>query len=243
MLLAAVALVGTGWQLLAWTEPSWAFTTMEALAPNVVWRVSTSAPQVALSFDDGPDPVYTPQVLSILERHGATATFFLIGERAQRHPDAVQRIRAGVHEIGNHYFVGGTTLRHSDADFVGYLERTERAAGIEGPTKLFRPPGGVAWPHQLALARQRGYVCVLGSAYPHDPSHPPEWYIRWLIEKNLAPGAIVILHDGIRDPSRGIQALPDILAEGRKRGLEFVSIGTLMHAATTSGAKVIDRGE
>jgi hypothetical protein len=51
------------------------------------------------------------------------------------------------------------------------------------------------------------------------------------------------LHDGIRDPSRGIQALPDILAEGRKRGLEFVSIGTLMRAATTSGAKVIDRGE
>jgi peptidoglycan/xylan/chitin deacetylase (PgdA/CDA1 family) len=57
------------------------------------------------------------------------------------------------------------------------------------------------------------------------------WYIRWLIEKNLVPGAIVILHDGIRDPSRSIQALPHILTAGHQRGLRFVSIGALMRVA------------
>ncbi|HEX8880028.1 MAG TPA: hypothetical protein VF749_08370, partial [Candidatus Acidoferrum sp.] len=81
------------------------------------------------------------------------------------------------------------------------------------------------------LARERGYTCVLGCAYPHDPMHPPVWYIRWLVEKNLVPGAIVILHDGIRDAKRSLQALPRILAAGQKKGLRFVSVGELMNAA------------
>ena len=86
----------------------------------------------------------------------------------------------------------------------------------------------LAWPWQLKRARQLGYTCVLGSAYPHDPAHPPVGYIRWLVKKNLVPGAIVILHDGIADPSRGIEALPDILIAGRERGLQFVTVGVLM---------------
>jgi peptidoglycan/xylan/chitin deacetylase (PgdA/CDA1 family) len=216
------------WQLIFWTEPSFAFAVAERVAPNFVWRVPTDKPFVALSFDDGPDTTYTPQVLAILERYGARATFFLIGERAKLRPQLVQRIKAAGHEVGNHYFMDGTTLGHTDAEFVCYLMSTERAIGISGQRKLFRPPGGLAWPRQLQLARQRGYTTVLGSAYPHDPMHPPVRYMRWLVVKNLAPGAIVILHDGIRDPSRSIEALPQILAAGKKKGLKFVSVGTLM---------------
>jgi peptidoglycan/xylan/chitin deacetylase (PgdA/CDA1 family) len=75
---------------------------------------------------------------------------------------------------------------------------------------------------------------MLGSAYAHDPMHPPVWYIRWLVTKNLAPGTIVILHDGISNPTRTMQALPQILAAGRRKGLQFVSIGTLKAAASQS---------
>ena len=226
-LLAAVAVLGAG-LLVFWIEPAAALSVLERLAPNVTYRVRTNCPLVALSFDDGPHPTFTPQVLEILERHNATATFFLIGERALRHPEVVSRIKAAGHEVGNHYFMNGSTLLHSDADFLGYLEQAERAIGITAEPKLFRPPGGVAWPRQLRLARAHGYKCVLGSAYPHDPMRPPVWYIRWLIEKNLLPGAIVILHDGISNPSRSIQALPGILAAGRERRLRFVSIGALV---------------
>ena len=186
---------------------------------------------MALSFDDGPHPQFTPQVLEILDRHQAKATFFLIGERALRHPDLVARIKDAGHEVGNHYFFNGTTLGHSDRDFLDYLQRTEKAIGLSHPPRLFRPPGGVAWPRQLELAQERGYRCVLGSAYPHDPVHPPVWYIEWLTAKNLAPGAIVILHDGISDPTRSLAALPGILAAGERKGLSFVSIGSLMEAA------------
>ncbi len=211
-----------------WTEPSGIFFVLERLTPRLVYRVATTRPEVALSFDDGPHPTFTPQVLGILDAAGAKATFFLIGERALRHPDLVARIKDEGHEVGNHYFRNGTTLTDSDPEFLDSLERTEKAIGLTGQPRLFRPPGGVAWSGQLELARSRGYTCVLGSAYPHDPARPPVWYIRWLTAKNLAPGAIVILHDGISDPSRSIEALPGILAAGRSKGLRFVTIGSLM---------------
>lgn len=226
---------------------------LERLTPGIVYRVRTKAPLVALSFDDGPHPVFTPQVLEILQRHRAKATFFMIGEKALRKPELVARIRAAGHEIGNHYLRNGPTLGHSDEEFAKNLQETERAIGgtpsapapdaTEGSslgsnrsekrdssTKLFRPPGGVAWPRQLRAAREHGYTCVLGCAYPHDPMRPPMAYMRWLIGKNLRPGTIVILHDGIGDATRGITALPHILEAGHRRGLRFVSIGELMRS-------------
>jgi len=211
-----------------WIQPLAVVPVLEWLTPNIEYRVRTKLRLVALSFDDGPRPAFTPEVLDILRQHDAKATFFLIGERALRHPELVTRIKAAGHEVANHYFVNGPTLGHSDAEFLRYLEETEKAIGPLGNPKLFRPPGGVARSRQLRLARKRGYTNVLGCAYPHDPLHPPVWYIRWLIEKNLAPGTIVILHDGISNPSRSIAALPHILSTGRQRGLRFVPIGELM---------------
>ncbi len=214
-----------------WVEPLGVLGVLERLTPNIVYRVRTELPLVALSFDDGPHPAFTPQVLEILKRHEAKATFFLIGEQALRYPEVVAQIRAEGHEIGNHYFKNGATLGHSNEEFLNYLEKAERVIGAGEKLELFRPPGGVAWPRQVRLARERGYMCVLGCAYPHDPMHPPVWYIRWLIEKNLVPGTIVILHDGIANPKRSIAALPGILVSGSKKGLRFVSIGELMRVA------------
>jgi peptidoglycan/xylan/chitin deacetylase (PgdA/CDA1 family) len=241
---AVVVVVGL---VVFWIEPLGVLGVLERLTPNIVYRVRTELPLVALSFDDGPHPEFTPQVLEILKQHEAKATFFLIGERALRSPEVVARIRAEGHEIGNHYFKNGATLGHSDEEFLSNLEKTERAIGAGekleegsetepigrsafpgGRLELFRAPGGVAWPRQIRLARERGYTCVLGCAYPHDPMRPPVWYIRWLIEKNLVPGTIVILHDGIANPRRSIAALPQILAAGSEKGLRFVSVGELM---------------
>jgi peptidoglycan/xylan/chitin deacetylase (PgdA/CDA1 family) len=226
--LLAVALI------LFWIEPLTILPLLERLTPNLTYRIRTRRPLVALSFDDGPHPTFTPQVLDILQQHNAQATFFLIGERALRHPDLVARIKAAGHEVGKHYFTDGSILLHSDADFVRNLEQTEQVLGLAAAPKFFRPPGGVARPNQLRLAQAHGYECMLGSAYAHDPMHPPVWYIRWLVTKNLAPGTIVILHDGISNPTRTMQALPQILAAGRRKGLQFVSIGTLKAAASQS---------
>ena len=222
--LAAIAL------FVFWAEPLIFLRVFERITPNVTYRIPTALPIVALSFDDGPHPVFTPQVLEILDRYDAKATFFLIGERAVRHPQLVAQIKAAGHEVANHYFRNGSILGHADAEFLALLKETEQAIGTSGGSKLFRPPGGVAWPWQLKLARENGYSCVLGSAYPHDPMHPPVRYIRWLIEKNLVPGTIIILHDGISDPTRSIEALPHVLDTGRRKKLKFVSIGELRSA-------------
>jgi peptidoglycan/xylan/chitin deacetylase (PgdA/CDA1 family) len=230
-----IVLVAT-WFLVFWIQPLSVLSMIERLTPNVLYRVRTSLPLVALSFDDGPHPTFTPQVLDILQRHGAKATFFLIGERALRHPDLVGRIKDAGHEVGNHYYKNRPTFGHSDTDFLQYLDETERAIGPMGEPKLFRAPGGVAWPKQLRMARSRRYKYVLGCAYPNDPMRPPVRYITWLIQKNLAPGTIVILHDGIRDPTRSIKALPQILEAGRQRGLRFVSIGELIRASSRTAA-------
>ena len=210
-----------------WVEPLIIVGVLEQLTPNVQYRVRTSQPFVALSFDDGPHPIFTPKVLEILQNHNAKATFFLIGERARRYPELVARIKSEGHEVANHYSMNASTLGHSDSEFLDHLEGTENAIGPSEP-KLFRAPGGVAWPRQLRLAKTNGYTCVLGTAYPHDPMHPPVWYIKWLINKNLVPGTIIVLHDGISDPTRSIKALPHVLKHGREKGLTFVSIGELM---------------
>jgi len=215
-----------------WIEPLIVLGVLERLTPNIVYRIRTDHQLVALSFDDGPHPVFTPQVLDILQAHDARATFFLIGECALSHPDLVARIKSAGHQVANHYLRNGLMLFDSDADFLRNLEQTELAAGLADKSpyepKLFRAPGGLARSHQLKLAQSHGYACVLGNAYPHDPLRPPVWYIRWLVQKNLAPGTIVILHDGISNPVRTLQALPQILDEGRRRGFSFVSIGELM---------------
>lgn len=226
-LAGAVALFGL---IVFWTEPLWLLPTLERVTPNIVYRARTRLPLVALSFDDGPHPVFTPQVLDILQRYEATATFFLIGDRALRHPEVMAAIRDAGHEIGNHYSSNVPTLGHSDAEFARNLEQTDAALGLGPKPAVFRPPGGIALPRQIKLAKARGYVCVLGCAYPHDPMHPPAWYIRWLITKNLVPGAIVILHDGMSDPSGSIEALPHILEAGRRKGLRFVSIAELLRS-------------
>ena len=219
VLLAATAVVVA--------QPLWAFDALAWAMPRIVWRIETTEPLVALSFDDGPAPD-TPQVLEILSKHRAHATFFLIGDRAAAHLDLVGRLRSEGHEVGSHYFTTRSTVQASDDDFLANLTRTEEILGLRGPIKLFRPPGGKIRRSQLQLAEDRGYRVVLGSAYPYDGYHPPSAYIRWLVTKNLAPGVIVILHDGIADPSRTVAALDSILSAGERKGLRFVTVGDLL---------------
>jgi peptidoglycan/xylan/chitin deacetylase (PgdA/CDA1 family) len=227
LVLGSVLVAGT---TVVVTQPLWAFDALAWAIPRVVWRVETTEPLVALSFDDGPAPDHTPQVLEMLSKHRAHATFFLIGDRAAAHPEILGRLRSEGHELGNHYFTIRSTIRASDEDFLANLTRTEEILGLHGPIKLFRPPGGLIRSSHLRLAEDHGYRVILGSAYPYDGSHPPPAYIRWLVTKNLAPGVIIILHDGIADPSRMISVLDSILVSGERKGLRFVTVGELLRA-------------
>jgi peptidoglycan/xylan/chitin deacetylase (PgdA/CDA1 family) len=209
-------------------QPAWLPGVLARVYPDILWRVETARPRVALTFDDGPALDHTPIVLRTLARHGAHATFFMVGDRATAAPELLKAVREAGHEIGNHYYTIRSTLRASDQEFEANLVRTESILSLTSSPKLYRPPGGLIRSSQLAIVRKHGYRCVMGSAYPFDPSHPSPAYIRWLVTKNLTPGAIVILHDGIADPSRMLAVLDDILRAGEEKGLEFVTVGELL---------------
>jgi peptidoglycan/xylan/chitin deacetylase (PgdA/CDA1 family) len=196
--------------------------------PGVLWESPTRDPVAALTFDDGPDPRHTPRALDLLSRHGAHATFFLIGAHAHAHPALVARIRAEGHEAGNHWIRNHTTLTASDEEFTEGLERTTTLIGGP-PPRFFRPPGGLIRPRHRLIAAQHGLMTVLGTAHPYDPTRPPAAYMRWLIGKNLQPGGIVILHDGgAGDRSRTLAALDGVLEDADRRGLRLVTLSELL---------------
>ena len=122
LLLSVLALLALALYIF-WVEPLGVLPVLERLTPNLTYRIRTRHPLVALSFDDGPHPIFTPKVLDILQQHNAHATFFLIGERALRHPDLVARIKAEGHEVANHYFTDGSIL---------FLRASERSAPTLG---------------------------------------------------------------------------------------------------------------
>ena len=227
---AALSLVSFALALVAvivW-QPPWAYRVLARVFPGIVWSVENAGPRVALTFDDGPSPEHTPQVLDILRRHGARATFFLIGPRAAAHPEIVARIRAEGHEIGNHYSSKRSTLRVGEGEFMAEVASAEAMMAPLGPPKLFRPPGGITTPANRRALERMGYRCVLGSAYPFDGNRTPAGYIRFVVTKNLAPGTIVILHDGVDHPENTVAVLDDILDAATAKGLAVVTVGELL---------------
>jgi peptidoglycan/xylan/chitin deacetylase (PgdA/CDA1 family) len=214
------------------TQPLGVVRFLARQTPDILWEVGTAAPVAALTFDDGPDPRHTPQVLDMLARHHAHGTFFLIGAHAHAYPALVARIRAEGHEVGNHWIRNHTTLTASDAEFTEGLTRTNWSIGEPRPV-FFRPPGGLIRPHHRRIAEQNGFKTVLGTAHPYDPTRPPAGYMRWLIRKNLQPGGIVILHDGgAGDRSRTLAAMEGGLQDAVARGLRFVTLSDLVAQAT-----------
>ena len=213
------------------TQPPFAVDVVSRVASAIVWQVETTKPVAAITFDDGPDPAFTPRVLDALARHDAKATFFLVGRRARQQPDLLARIRAEGHEVANHTETHGRTLLQPASRFERELLEGEKTLGLSAARpKLFRPPGIWLRPSQQALAARHGYLTVLGSAYAFDPYQPPTRYIEWVIARNLRPGVIVVLHDAGGDRAHTVAALPPILRAAKEKGLRLVTLSDLLAA-------------
>jgi cellulose synthase/poly-beta-1,6-N-acetylglucosamine synthase-like glycosyltransferase/peptidoglycan/xylan/chitin deacetylase (PgdA/CDA1 family)/spore germination protein YaaH len=206
----------------------------------VIRRSGTAKKTVALTFDDGPDPRYTPQVLAILRRYHAHATFFLIGENAEANPSLTRRIWDEGNEIGNHTFqhpnIAAISERRTDLE----LNATQRAIEslIGRKTPLFRPPYEAdAEPATadevvpLARAKEMGYITIGEKIDPldWDTAHGARAdQIAQRVLSGLGDGNIVLLHDGGGDRSQTVAALPQILAGLRQHGYRIVTISELM---------------
>lgn len=188
---------------------------------GTVTRLQGEEPIVALTFDDGPDPRFTPEVLDLLDRYGARASFFMIGVQADRHPDLVEAVARRGHTVGNH------THTHPTLPLIGGRRRREelrkcRSALAPHGSRLFRPPRGSQNTGSRLDAFLCGYRTVGWSVAVDDwRPHRPDWLARRLREE-LEPGAVVLLHDGLWDPPSAEAADRGPVIEGLRILLEEV---------------------
>lgn len=163
-------------------------------------------PHVALTYDDGPDPDSTPHFLAMLEKHGRTATFFLLGAYVARHRDLVSRVVAGGHEVAVHGWDHRCLVLKRPGVLGDELRRTKhQLEDITGqPVRWYRPPYGVLTGEGLVAARGAGLQTVLWTAWGRDwtSTATPE-SVAHTVNRSLRPGGTVLLHDTDRTAAPG----------------------------------------
>ena len=189
--------------------------------------------KVALTFDDVPDPRFTPQVLDILKRKKVRATFFVVGTRANKHPQLVRRIHREGHAIGNHSFSHPDLSRTTLAGMKGQIRRAEQSieAVVGFRPRLVRPPYGEILTRQLEWAKQAGYTVVNWDVDSSDWRQLAAERVFRNVTRTVRPGSIVLMHAGGGEGqslSGTVRALPRIIDWLREHGYEPVALPELL---------------
>lgn len=222
------------------------------LAPATVLACAvTSEPVLALTYDDGPDPATTVPVLDALAAAGVRATFFVLAEQAQAHPEVLRRIVADGHELGLHGWDHRRLTTVPFADAMGSIRRARRVveelAGVR--IRLFRPAYGAQTRAMAVTTRALGLDVVLWSAWAKDWTDEPTSVLLERAVGAAHPGGIMLLHDAAAGIDRGLGggmveggALPvfdrgalsaGLIAQLRERGYRFETVSGLADAAPT----------
>lgn len=214
------------------------------LGPN--WTrlpaAATARQEIALTIDDGPDPLVTPQVLDMLDRHAAHATFFCVGEKAERYPDVCREIVRRGHAVENH----SQHHRHTFALLGprGYLRELQAAQStlsrITGQhPQFFRAPAGLRNPFLDPVLARLGLTLASWSARGFDTRIRDPERVRNALLRELRAGAILLLHDGnAARSSRGmpviLEVLPAVLESAAATGLRWVRLRDAHSQESTS---------
>jgi polysaccharide deacetylase family sporulation protein PdaB len=194
---------------------------------NILWRGPQRKKQVALTFDDGPHPTYTKEILDILARYKVKATFFLVGEMAERYPELVRAEVAGGHTIANH------TYHHVNLTKIpaGYIATEIRACDnvltsiAHEPVHLFRPPGGDYNDTVAKVCETLGHTMVLWTDSPRDYLRPDVDIIKRRVLSKISAGGIILMHDGVQQT---VDALPYILKALKSKGYQIVTVDEML---------------
>ena len=185
---------------------------------------------IALTFDDGPHPEKTPEILDILNQYQVKATFFVVGENASKNEDIVERIYNEGHEIGNHtlshkYLLGeGRSVVEREIDLCDDVIFNH----AEYNSVLFRPPGGLYDADLTAVCIDRGYSVVLWSIDTRDWSGTSANDICNEIYRNVEDGSIILMHDFVCGKSYTAEALKIVIPQLKKLGYRFVTVSELI---------------
>lgn len=216
---------------------------------GTITHVHTTAPVAALTFDDGPDPAITPRLLDLLERHKAKATFFVLGKHAALYPQLIAQVAAAGHAIANHSFDHPRFPTVSREQRIAQMRACEAAIAPYGH-KLFRPPRGLQSIRSRIDALRLGYQVVTWNVVARDwENREPEWTVN-LLESEVKPGSIVLLHDHLFDADCAaaidrqpmLTALETFLSRNRA-GLGYVTVPELLTAGRPHFARWFVRSD
>jgi peptidoglycan/xylan/chitin deacetylase (PgdA/CDA1 family) len=204
-----------------------------ALLGKVLWRGNPRG--VALTFDDGPNPIHTPRVLEILERFQARATFFVIGKHLEKDGGLAASAAKAGHVLGNHSyhhfrtmgFLSPTEVRR---DILRCQEEVEKWAGYQ--PRFYRQPAGFRNPKIFGILKNLGMTLVGWQVRAFDTQRRDSKAIAQRILNKIQPGGVILLHDGSdseknEDRTATIEALPMILQGLKGRGMEFLTLDEL----------------
>ncbi|MBD2449776.1 polysaccharide deacetylase family protein [Nostoc sp. FACHB-152] len=200
--------------------------------PRCLWHGDRNSKAIALTFDDGPHPQYTPQVLKVLDRYNIPASFFWLGVCVNRAPDVAKAVSDRHHWIGLHGYDHRSFPLLSPYQLKESLEKTQAAIYdscnlLPEQVRDVRPPNGLFTPKTLQLFRQWNYRSVMWSVVPEDWVRPGITTVVQRVLQQVQNGSLIVLHDGVcggQDVAATIEVLiPQLLQQGYK----FVTIDSL----------------
>ncbi|WP_051314635.1 polysaccharide deacetylase family protein [Alteribacter aurantiacus] len=201
---------------------------------TVVWRGPTNQKRVALTFDDGPDPRFTPAILDELDSQDVKATFFVMGARAKGHPDILKRMHREGHAIGNHTYWHPNLEGESVGQLRWEMDQTndvlQNLLGMR--TDLFRPPYGIFGTAHTESLATNSETAVFWTVDTRDWDGPSSEEIFESVMEDTDNGSIILMHDGSHwtvDMSNTVNALGPIITELKNQGYEFVTVPELLN--------------
>ena len=191
----------------------------QTLYPYGVFRTGKS---VYLTFDDGPIPEVTPKVLAILAQYKVKATFFMVGENVDKHPEVYEQVVKAGHRIGNHTYNHIKGWHCTTATYLGNVEQCQERIG---DTNLFRPPYGKATWLQRRMLHLMGYKLIYWDILTrdYDKHVTPEQMLR-LIQRETREGSIINFHDSLKSNERMLEVLPKAIEWLQKEGYELATL-------------------
>ncbi|WP_246879875.1 polysaccharide deacetylase family protein [Bacillus suaedae] len=200
---------------------------------TVVLRGPMTENRVALTFDDGPDPRFTPQLLDVLSKFNVPATFFVMGARAEAYPEITKRMANEGHIIGNHTYWHPNLVQENIASLKREIRQTEDViADLVGyRTKLFRPPYGFLYNELVEEVAELNYTIIGWSLDTLDWRELGADNIAYNVINNIEPGSIILMHDGGEwdaDRTGTIESLKQIIPVLQEQGFEFVTVPELL---------------
>ena len=202
------------------------------LLGELVDRVPTEQKVIALTFDDGPEPGKTEQILQILAAEQIPATFFLVGEAIARHPELAKKLLLAGHQLGNHSYSHQRMLFKSPDFIAREIEQTDallRDIGVSGLI-LFRPPYGkklVLLPWYLATHQRISVTWDIAPENYRQIAKDSQAIVKYSIDE-VAPGSIILLHVMYEQRRASMQAVPELIKQLKAQGYRFVTVNELL---------------